>query len=585
MAGMPGGTALAGKVGYGLACALSAVVLMASGAAHFAQQATDSIGSSKVLANGKSVGEMNILIMGLESRTYWDGTPIDHHLQYTLHVGSQGGQATNTLILLHIFAGGHKAVGFSIPRDDYVQMVGTNGGPKMNKIDAAYNSGMQARMTADRRAHPGWSARQVTLDGNEGGRLAAVETVQALTGVHIDKFAELNLVGFYELAKAFGGVYVCVKPWPGGYSSSGYVPKNGNLRDPVVYSPRTGWQGSGSVVRPGTQHLTPEQALAFVRNRHNIPGGDTGRTARQQAVLDYVLWKLKTAGALADVGKLSALMGVAKNFLAVPAGWNLLEFAGEMNALTGHNLTMSTLPSTPGPNIPSIGSVNNVDVAKIQSIITRAFAAPPGADVSPDGPVNGATGQAAAGQAAAGQGAAGQGAAGQGAAGQGAAGQGAGGSTAKPAATRAAAVPPRSSVTVDVDNASGHTGLARNVLDGLVAAGYKRGTAQTVTPEQSLTTVSYGPGAQANAAVIARYFGAATSVTASGSLPAGRVLVTMGVATLQVPVTLGGPRPAPAATVPSQAASSSGGAQGGGAQGGGTVTVEPNAQYGAPCVY
>src|SRR5215471_3666747 len=229
MAGMPGGAAVAGKIGYGLACVMAAVVLVASAAGHFAKQATDSIGSSKVLANGKSVGEMNILIMGLESRTYWDGTPIDHHLQYTLHVGSEGGQATNTLILLHIFAGGHKAVGFSIPRDDYVQMVGTNGyGPKMNKIDAAYNGGMQARMVADRQAHPDWSTKQVTLDGNEGGRLAAVETVQALTGVHIDKFAELNLVGFYELAAAFGGIDVCVKSWPGGNG----IPPGGNLRDP-----------------------------------------------------------------------------------------------------------------------------------------------------------------------------------------------------------------------------------------------------------------------------------------------------------------------------------------------------------------
>ena len=85
---------------------------------------------------------------------------------------------------------------------------------------------------------------------------------------------------------------------------------------------------------------------------------------------------------------------------------------------------------------------------------------------------------------------------------------------------------------------------------------------------------------KANAEVIARYFGAGTSVTASGSLPAGRVLVTMGVATLQVPVALGGPRPAPAATAPSPAATSSSGGTPGGA-----VTVKPNAQYGVPCVY
>jgi LCP family protein required for cell wall assembly len=539
---LPGGTALAGRAGYGLCCVLAAVVLVVSAIGHFAQQAADSVASSRVLAGGKSTGPMNILIMGLESRTYWDGTTIDHHLQYVMHVGSVGGDATNTLILLHIFAGGQKAAAFSIPRDDYVQMVGTNGyGPRMNKIDTAYDDGMQARMIADRKLHPTWTTRQLSLDGNEGGRLAAVETVQALTGVKIDKFAELNLVGFYELAAAFGGVDVCVKAWPGGDS----IPPNGNLSDPIVYYRGTGWQGSGSVVKPGYQHLTPEQALAFVRNRHNLPGGDIARTSRQLAVLDYVLWKLRNEGALTDVSKLSTLMGVAKNLLAVPAGWNLLEFAGEMNALTGHNLTMSTLPSSPGPDIPGIGVVNNVDVAKIQAEVQQAFSAPPGGGTSPDGPGKATTGKGTAGQGAAG---------------------------------KKAPTPPASSVTVDVDNASGHSGLARAVLNGLQAKGYRRGTAQAITPLQSLTTVSYGAGARANAAVIARFFSAGTKVAASSSVPAGHVLVTVGAATLQVPGSLSGPAAAspspPAAPAPSGAPAS-----------GSPVTVAPNARYGVPCVY
>jgi LCP family protein required for cell wall assembly len=543
---LPGGKPFAGKAGFGLSCVLAAVVLVVSAVGHFAQQAAERVGSSRVLAGGKSTGPMTILIMGLESRTYWDGTTIDHHLQYVMHVGSAGGNATNTLILLHVFAGGQKAVAFSIPRDDYVQMVGTNGyGPHMNKVDAAYNGGMQARMIADRKLHPTWTAKQLNLDGNEGGRLAAVETVQALTGVKIDKFAELNLVGFYELAAAFGGVDVCVNAWPGGDG----IPANGNLRDPIVYYPRTGWQGSGSVVRPGYQHLTPEQALAFVRNRHNLPGGDIARTSRQLAVLDYVLWKLRNEGALTDVSKLRTLMGVAQNFLAVPAGWNLLEFAGEMNALTGHNLTMGTLPSSPGPNISLIGDVNNVDVAKIQAKVQQAFSTPPGSGTSLDGPGKGAGPPAS------------------------------GTSPTKAIPRQAAPAPPASSVTVDADNASGHSGLARDVLKDLHAKGYRKGTAQTVTPLQSLTTVSYGAGARANAVIVAKFFGASTTVAASSSVPAGHVLVTMGVATLQVPASLSGPQPA---TSSSPSASST---PAGGATSGSSVTVAPNARYGVPCVY
>jgi len=157
MVGLPGWKALAGKAGYGLGCAAAAVVLGVSGIGYYAQTTAESFGTSRVLAGGPSTGPMNILIMGLESRTYWNGTPIDHHLQYSLHLGSIGGNATNTLILMHIFAGGQKAVAFSIPRDDYVTMYGTlgySGTPAKNKIDAAYNAALQQELINDRSKHP-----------------------------------------------------------------------------------------------------------------------------------------------------------------------------------------------------------------------------------------------------------------------------------------------------------------------------------------------------------------------------------------------------------------------------------------------
>jgi LCP family protein required for cell wall assembly len=374
-----------GKAGYGACCALASLILAIAGFGYYARDQIDGIGMSNVLTGGQSTGAMTILIMGLESRTYWDGTPIDHHLQHILNLGSAGGEATNTLILLHIFAGGQKAVAFSIPRDDYVQMYGTLGyGPGKSKIDAAYAYAMSQEMTNDRANHPSWTSAQDNFDGNESGRLAEVQTVEALTGVRIDKFAELNLVGFYELASEFGGVEVCVNEWPGG---DGF-PKGANLTDPVRYNSAEGQAaGSGSVVVPGLQHLSPVQTLEFVRARHNLPQGDIDRTYRQQAVLDYVLWKLKTDGALADVSKLDPLLTVAREYLAVPKGWNLLQFAGELDALSAQNLTFRTLPSAPGPNVPGVGDVNDVDVTQIQAQVRRAFSeSPSGAIPAAAGP-------------------------------------------------------------------------------------------------------------------------------------------------------------------------------------------------------
>ena len=116
-----------------------------------------------------------------------------------------GGNDTNTLILLHIPAGGKKAVGFSIPRDDWVNFAGTVGSQQQGKIDQAYGVSMFYAQQQLKAQNPGISQNQLAFQGNEAGRKAAVDTVEQLTGVHIDHFAEVNLDGFYELANVLGG--------------------------------------------------------------------------------------------------------------------------------------------------------------------------------------------------------------------------------------------------------------------------------------------------------------------------------------------------------------------------------------------
>jgi len=527
----PGRGARLGKVGYTVRCVLASLILIAAGASYYAQNQIDGLGMSNVLAGGSSTGAMNILIMGLESRTYWNGTPIDHHLQHMLNLGSAGGEATNTLILLHIFAGGQKAVAFSIPRDDYVQMYGTMGyGPGTSKIDSAYAYAMSQEMSNDQTSHPGWTSAQDNFDGNEAGRRAEVETVEALTGVHIDKFAELNLIGFYELARQFGGVEVCVNEWPGG---DGY-PKGANLADPVQYNAAEGQDaGSGSVVTPGLQHLSPVQTLEFVRARHNLPQGDIDRTYRQQAVLDYVLWKLKTEGALADVGKLGPLLTVAREYLAVPKGWNLLQFAGELDALSPQNLTFRTLPSTPGPDIPGVGDVNDVNVAQIQAEVQQAFSAAPGGTPPADASAGGGGATSVIGRGG----------------GAGAGRMSEGGAARKAPAKPAASVTPASAITMDVYNSGSATSLAGDLSAALVKEGYAAGAVAQYPAPVPLTTITYGTGARAAADQVAKAFG--LTATASPSVAAGHVQVILGGSVTFLPSSLGGQQvsaTAPAAT-------------------------------------
>src|ERR1700751_907910 len=139
----------AGKAGYVLSCIAASLVLAISGFSYFVVKDVSAIGGSHAIVSGPSVGAQNILLMGLESRRDWNGNILPNSILAKLHAGSAqavangtGGNDTNTLILIHIFAGGKKAVGFSIPRDDWVNFAGTVGPQQSGKIDQAYGVSM-----------------------------------------------------------------------------------------------------------------------------------------------------------------------------------------------------------------------------------------------------------------------------------------------------------------------------------------------------------------------------------------------------------------------------------------------------------
>ena len=283
------GAAIAGKVGYAASCLLAAVLLVLSGYAHKVDGLVTGLASSNAISGGAQTGAMNILLMGLESRTDYQGNTLSSALLTAMHAGSVygvnnegvGGQDTNTLILIHIFAGGQRAVGFSIPRDDWVTFPQPYDGQSQGKIDQAY--GLAYAQSLNQTASSSMSRSQRYFLANEAGQKATIDTVETVTNQKIDHFAEVNLAGFFYLAQSFGGVEVCLNSWDG---------PNGpgtNLHD----------ANSGfNAPHAGYLHLAADQALAFVRERDNLPNGDLDRTHRQQAVLDYVIWKLKTGGVL-----------------------------------------------------------------------------------------------------------------------------------------------------------------------------------------------------------------------------------------------------------------------------------------------
>ena len=209
-----------------------------------------------------------------------------------------------------------------------------------------------------------------------------------------------------------------------------------------------------------------------------MPGIDIGRTARQQAAIEYILWKLRTSDMLSDLGAITTLLSNAKSYLMYDSGWNVIEFAQDIRALTSTNLRFATLPEISTNNVtipgyPGAQSANYIDVPQIQQQVSDAF-------------------------------------------------------------YKSSMIPSTaSSVTVDVYNGSGTAGLAADVSQDLVAMGYKAGAVADSSaqsqPLQDNAEVFYGPGSgtEANARVIASVMGI-QSATPLSSLPAGHVEVLLG---------------------------------------------------------
>ncbi|MEV4125581.1 LCP family protein [Nocardia sp. NPDC049707] len=306
---------------------------------------TDAIGKDAPRSLG---GDLNILLIGLDTRKDLDGKDLPKEILDQLHAGDgdNGGYNANSLILLHIPADMHKIVAFSIPRDDYVAVSGIPGYDHA-KIKEAY--GLKKAATETKLENSGMKD-MVALEraGREAGRASIVQTVRNLVGVPIDRFAEISLAGFYDLADKLGGVDVCLN----------------HAVDDSYYS--------GAVFPAGPQHLDAANALSFVRQRHGLENGDLDRTHRQQAFLTSVAKSLKDTGTLTNFGKLSGLMDVAHRDIVLSDGWNLLDFARDLGSAGSISVEFRTLPVRRYDNIDG-QDVNIVDPAAIKKEVRAAF--------------------------------------------------------------------------------------------------------------------------------------------------------------------------------------------------------------------
>lgn len=302
--------------------------------------ALDGIANNDPDVNG---ADTNILLIGLDSRKDMDGNDLPAaFVTDTLHAGDSdvGGYNTNTLLLVHLPAGGGRATVLSIPRDDYVDVPGYG----KRKIKEAYGL---AKADADTQLldEGVTDAAERERRAREAGRRSTLTAVRDLLDVPIDHFAEVNLLGFYDVATAVGPIQVC-------------------LNNPVhdTYS--------GADFPAGAQELSATQALSFVRQRHGLDNGDLDRTKRQQAFVAGVMAKLSASGVLANISELRALIAGTKNDIVIDAGLDPIGLAGGAGAVMKGDIDFYTLPIT-GYDTVDGQDVNLVDVDAIRADAAR----------------------------------------------------------------------------------------------------------------------------------------------------------------------------------------------------------------------
>jgi len=274
-------------------------------------------GKNELIKRPKKVGKaQNILLIGSDTRAFAGSSKYGRLV---------AGARSDTAILVHLGAGASKAILVSIPRDSYVEIPqckltdGRVSAAQHNKFNAAYSI---------------------------GGPACTQATVEALTGIHVDHFVEVNFAGFKNMVDALGGVTICVPQ---------------AIDDPIVHT-ANGFHGSGLQLPAGNDHLNGEQALGYVRARYSLgDGSDLGRIKRQQAFLSAVIRKATSTGLLLDLPALYSFLNAATKSVQTDPGFGLFQLknlAGRLHGLKPGKVVLLTVPLSDTNAYRVIGGAN-----------------------------------------------------------------------------------------------------------------------------------------------------------------------------------------------------------------------------------
>ncbi len=218
----------------------------------------------QVTAEKDEMDPFNALLVGSDSR---EG--LTEEEQLLLGADDVGGQRADTIILAHVDPSDNRVTMVQFPRDLYVP------------IDGGYSNKINTALT--------------------DGPSALVRTVEDLTGVEVNHYAQVNIAGFRQIVDAIGGVKVCVT-------------------EPIPFDPKTGIEVTEEEV--GMVEFDGDRALRFVRSR-NYASGDFERIANQQKFMSAALDKVTSGSTFFRPDRVVGLYRAVGDNLVIDEGTKL----------------------------------------------------------------------------------------------------------------------------------------------------------------------------------------------------------------------------------------------------------------------
>jgi polyisoprenyl-teichoic acid--peptidoglycan teichoic acid transferase len=226
---------------------------------------------SNTKLKGEDSGRVNILLAGNSADD----------------AGHNGGQLTDSIMLISIDVKNNKAFMLSIPRDLWVKVPGDG----HSKINSVYVTG-----EANNYSEYGYP---------DGGMGQLEQTISDALEIPINYYALVDYTALRQSVDAVGGVDFTV-----------------NSKDPRgLYDPNIDWETKGPLVKlsNGTHHLNGRQALDLARargdayNSYGFAASDFDRTEHQRQLLAALKDKAISAGVLSNPAKLTSLSDAIGN--------------------------------------------------------------------------------------------------------------------------------------------------------------------------------------------------------------------------------------------------------------------------------